>query len=150
MSDSRDDFVRDALKQLNDRIGQVDTKIGDLHKDFTNQDKKLVKQESSLEKLNTDVVGMSLELHENNKLLNQYNLLLQQHMRRCDALEESNRLLKNLYERLAFKIEPLEKDKEKGQILADFFANKIKVSLLIIGAISTMLGIAVAVSKLIP
>lgn len=132
-------FILDKLEKIDDKLDQVRIETATTKKSFDAHEVKDEDRHNDIKSMHNAIIS---EVHNQNNKLSDYNMHLQEHMRRTEILEKNQVYMQN-------KLEPLIKDAETKAAVKTYFSEKWAKRLKILSAISITLGIIVTIMKFI-
>ena len=135
----------DMNRFILDKLDKVDDKLEEVRLKYTRLESSLKNHETIDEKIHQSVEKMASEMNVQMSTicdsLDQYNALLQEHMRRTELAEESITILVN-------KVSPVIEDFNTRGIIESYADKKWKTRMKWLGAIATATGVIISVLKL--
>lgn len=132
-------FILDKLEKVDDKLEEVRVKYAQIEEAFRSHEDLDEKIHKSVEKMSED---MSAQMTVMCKSLDQYNDLLQEHMRRTEIAESNITILKD-------RVEPMWKQHEKQEIIEAYADKKWKTRMKWIAGIGTAAGTILTIMKLL-
>lgn len=120
------------------KLDKLDGKLDEIKEQNSNTKLALQAHEIKDDQIRDEVIKLGGQLHNQSKLLEDYNLSLKEHMRRTEMLENRQDSFDN-------RILPIEKNIEEQKIVEKHKATKSRKTILIFTIITTIISVAAAV-----